>query len=238
MSERENTADSNLESASGDCLTCSDTKEVAIRTTQKRLWKKVRASCSIARGCLWSEAQLKQIKDSHQAIWESNHEIVWTEQEMTFREDHTSFKVNKITVRTDQLLQIRGHPFKNPHMGIRGWGPWPKGNPCAIFKTISCMLLSIIWKWYDLGHGWPPRAINEQCFRWCNVSASRGLKSFFPWCLKLGGNTKTITVHLREVHYRMAIVYAICLQSTSMNTQSILDHCSGCKAKCNKELAK
>ena len=32
---RQNAADSDLESASGDCLTCSDTEEVAIRTTQK-----------------------------------------------------------------------------------------------------------------------------------------------------------------------------------------------------------
>ena len=56
---RENVADSDLESASGGCLTCSDTEEVAIRTAQKRFWKKFQAPCSIARGCLWSESQLK-----------------------------------------------------------------------------------------------------------------------------------------------------------------------------------
>ena len=48
----------------------------SIRTMLRGCMKKVRASCSIARGCLWSEAQLKQIKDSCQAIWESNHEII------------------------------------------------------------------------------------------------------------------------------------------------------------------
>ena len=46
---RENAADSYLESASGDWLTCLDTEEVAIRTGQKRFWNKVQASCSIAR---------------------------------------------------------------------------------------------------------------------------------------------------------------------------------------------
>ena len=37
---RENVADSDLESASGDCLTCSDTDEVTIRSAQKRFKKK------------------------------------------------------------------------------------------------------------------------------------------------------------------------------------------------------
>ena len=38
----------------------------------------VQASCSIARSCLWFEAQIKQKKDSCQAIWESNHEMIQT----------------------------------------------------------------------------------------------------------------------------------------------------------------
>ena len=50
-----------------------------------------------------------------------------------------------------------------------------------------------------------------------------------------GGNIKTIAIHLREVHYRMVIVCNICQSFTSTNTQSILDHHSGCKAKHNKE---
>ena len=52
-------ADSNLESASGDCITCLDTEEVTVRTVQKKFQRKVRVSCSTAKGCLWSEAQLK-----------------------------------------------------------------------------------------------------------------------------------------------------------------------------------
>ena len=44
-----------------------------------------------------------------------------------------------------------------------------------------------------------------------------------------------IATHLREVHYRLAIACDLCKSFTSMSAQSILDHCSGCKAKCTEE---
>ena len=66
----------------------------------------------------------------------------------------------------------------------------------------------------------------SDAFRCPHILASVGLKSFFPWW----GNTKMIAIHLRKVHYRMAIVCDICQPFTDMNAQSILDHCSGCKA--------
>ena len=44
-----------------------------------------------------------------------------------------------------------------------------------------------------------------------------------------------IAIHLREVHYRMVIGCDICQLFANMNAQSILDHCSTCKAKCDKE---
>ena len=68
-----------------------------------------------------------------------------------------------------------------------------------------------------------------------SVSNSKGLKSFCPWCLKLGGNAETSAIHLWEVHYRMTIMYNICWPFASMSAQSILDHFSGCKVKCDKE---
>ena len=46
---RENAADSDLEWASGDCLTCSDMEELAIRMAWKRFQKRLQASCSIVR---------------------------------------------------------------------------------------------------------------------------------------------------------------------------------------------
>ena len=75
-------------------------------------------------------------------------------------------------------------------------------------------------------------------FRCPNVSAGVGLKPFCPWCLKLGGNSKTIAIHLLEVYYRMAIVCNVCWAFVSMFTESILDHHSGYKVKPDKECAK
>ena len=75
-------------------------------------------------------------------------------------------------------------------------------------------------------------------FRCPNVSASMGLKSFCPWCLKLGGNTETIPIHLWEVHYRMAIMCNICWAFGAMSAQSVLGHHSGYKAKCDKDCVK
>ena len=49
-----------------------------------------------------------------------------------------------------------------------------------------------------------------------SISAGIGLKLFCPWCLKLGGNMETITIHLCEVHYQMAIACDICHAFASM----------------------
>ena len=68
-----------------------------------------------------------------------------------------------------------------------------------------------------------------------NVSISVGLKSFYPWCFKLGGNMETIATHLREVHYQLAIACDICKAFASMSVQIILEHCSGCKVKLHKK---
>ena len=146
---RENAADSDLELAWGDCLIFSDMEELAIRMAQKIFWKRVQASCSITRGCLWLGAQVRQIKDCNQSIWNSNQEI-----------------------RTEVADCSQG----GLHTGVRGWGPRPEEDPCSIFETISCSLLPILWKGYNLGNCWPPKG-----FTWAmlldtlNVSAGMGL---------------------------------------------------------------
>ena len=48
------------------------------------------------------------------------------------------------------------------------------------------------------------------------ISPDVGPKLCFPWCLKLGGNMETITIHLSEVHYQMVIVCDICWAFASM----------------------
>ena len=73
-------------------------------------------------------------------------------------------------------------------------------------------------------------------FRCPNVSTSMGLKLFCPRFLKLGRNTKTIVIYLWEVHYGMATHVQHMLGAfAGMSAQTILDHCSGSRAKCDKE---
>ena len=126
----------------------------------------------------------------------------------------------------------RSHLLRNPPPWIRGRGPREK----ALKKFHVCFY----WL-YEKGTTHAMVGLQGLhlgiAFRCPNVSASLGLKSFCPWCLKLGGNTKTIAIHLWEVHYRMTIMCDICQAFSSMSTQSILDHHLGCKAKCDKEHA-
>ena len=68
-----------------------------------------------------------------------------------------------------------------------------------------------------------------------NISTGVGLKSFCPWCFKLGRNTETIAVHLREVHYGLAIVCDFCQSFASMLVQVVLKHYSGCKVQSHKK---
>ena len=46
-----------------------------------------------------------------------------------------------------------------------------------------------------------------------------------------------IATHLREVHHQLAITCDLCKSFASMSVQCILEHHSGCKAKCAKECA-
>ena len=77
----------------------------------------------------------------------------------------------------------------------------------------------------------------SDAFRCYSMSSSVGLKSFCPWCFKLGGNTEMIATHPREVHYQLAITFTLLKSFTSMSVQSILEHCLCCKAKHMKECA-
>ena len=51
------------------------------------------------------------------------------------------------------------------------------------------------------------------------------------------GNTDMIATHPQGVNYRLAVVCNLCKSFASMSPQSVLEHHSGCKAKCAKECA-
>ena len=57
----ESISDSNLESTTGDCLTCSDTEEAAVRSACQKFCKKVQASCRLVRQSLWKVSQMALI---------------------------------------------------------------------------------------------------------------------------------------------------------------------------------
>ena len=50
-----NMADSNLDMASQDCLSCSDTDDVSMQTAWKKYRKRVRVFCKLSKGSDWME---------------------------------------------------------------------------------------------------------------------------------------------------------------------------------------
>ena len=84
---------SDLDTASGNCLSCSDTDEISVRLACKKYRKRVRASCKLSKGVDWTDAQLKRIEGGHQDMWGHNHEIIRAKQKHTLADDHTSFKM-------------------------------------------------------------------------------------------------------------------------------------------------
>ena len=66
---RGNLADSYLDTASDNCLSCSNTDEVSIRSAHKKYRKRVRASYKLSKGIDWTDTQMKRIEDSCQEVW-------------------------------------------------------------------------------------------------------------------------------------------------------------------------
>ena len=125
-------------------------------------------------------------------------------------------------------LNQRSYALENPPMWITGRGPREEEDSSALIKAVPCMTCSMVsLQGLYLG----------DAFRHPNVSTSVGLKSFCPWCLKLGRNTETIAICLWQVHYMMVIMCDICWVFACMSAQSILDHHLGCKTKHDKECA-
>ena len=95
-------ADSDLDTASGDCLSYLDTDKVSVWTAQKRDRERVRESCTLSKGSDWMDAQMKRIGDSHQDIWGHDLAIIRSEQKCTLAKDQDSFEMRKMTVMTNQ----------------------------------------------------------------------------------------------------------------------------------------
>ena len=183
---------------------CSDTEEATVKSAHNTFHKTVWPSCRLTKQDLWKEAQLEKIGDSCQTVWGSDYKVVKTEQDCTLNENHSSFEMNKIMVWTDQLLQIK-YVTNTKNIHPRKYEAEVYGRKKTLLqslkqfhthfyqlykKSTTCTMVSL--QGLHLG----------KAFRCPNISASVGLKLFCPWCLKLGRNTGTITIHLREVHYQ------------------------------------
>ena len=174
---------------------------------------------------------------SHQAVWGRDFGSVQTEWKFALNEDYSSFEVNKMTVWTEPLIPIKeATGVKKSIFG--SLRPRSKGRrrPCcshwnsSMHVSISCMRRAQPMPWLVyIG------SIQANPLQQPNISTGVELKSFCPWCFKLGGNTKTIAIHARQVDYRMAIIWHICQVFACMSTQNILDHHSRCKIKWNNE---
>ena len=106
-SSRENVDDSDIDTDSGDCILCSDGDEVGgCMNWLQELPEEDKASCRLGKGGVWTKAQLKQTSDNHQDMWGHDHKSVRSEWDCTLVEDHNSFEMWKMMVRTDQLLHI------------------------------------------------------------------------------------------------------------------------------------
>ena len=78
-SSRGSSVDSNLDTATWDCLSCSDTDEISVRTAREKYGKRVRASCMSSKGivldeCTWMKRNGGQ-PSRHVGL--HDHEIVW-----------------------------------------------------------------------------------------------------------------------------------------------------------------
>ena len=142
---------------------------------KRRFQKKVQTSWSIARGSLWSEAQLKWIKYSHQVIWESDYEIIWTEWEITLKEEHTSFEVNK--VRINQLLQIKEATHSKIH--TQESEAEVNGLRKTLMQSLKQFPACFYWL-YEKGMTQAMVSLQglhmSDTFRCSNISANMGLK--------------------------------------------------------------
>ena len=182
---------SDMNTASGNDVTFLDVDEVTIQTVQKKYQKRVWASHRLSKGSLWSEAQLKRIANSHQAVWGHDHKSIRTEWVHALVEDCSSFEMCKMMVRTDQLLHIAA--ATDSHIYTRDSEAETHGQA----KTLVLSLKQYHTHYYYFYKKVMTRSMVDlqglhlnDAFSCSNVSSSLGLKSFCPWCFKLGATLR------------------------------------------------
>ena len=128
----------------------------------------------------------------------------------------------EMMIRTDQLLCIA------EATNLKAYTLESEAKAHGLMKALVLSLKQYHTYYYQLYEKDTTRTMvglqglhSGDAFRCSNVSSSVGLKSFCSWCFKLGGNTKTIAIHLREVYYRLAMVCNLCKSFASMWKDSL-----------------
>ena len=119
-----NMANSDPETPSGDCLSCSDTDEVSIWTAWKKYRKWVRASCNLCKGRLDGGLNEKNQGQSsrHMGPWPHHHHVRV--------KMHSSQRLRIFwDVEDDHLNQpfaphCGDHQLQSPPAGVHGWDRW------------------------------------------------------------------------------------------------------------------
>ena len=153
-------------------------------------------------------------------MWGYDQESIQTEWDYTLEEDYNSFEMCRMTVRTDQLL----HSAMASDSQIYTRDSEAEAHGQA--KTLVLSLKQYHTHYYYFYEKGMTRAMAglqglhlSNAFRCSNVSSSVGLKSFCPWCFKLGGTPETIATHLRELHYQLGITCNLIMSFASMSVQ-------------------
>ena len=85
-----------------DCLTYSDTEDMAVKSAWKKLCKKIWDTCGPTRQGLWKDAWLEQIGNNSPTVWRSDYKAIKTKWDLTLDRDPSCFKVSGMMVHTDQ----------------------------------------------------------------------------------------------------------------------------------------
>ena len=178
-------AETNLDTASGDCLYCSDIDEVSVQIAHKKYRKRVRVSCKLSKGSDWMEAQMKRIRDSHQDVWGLDNKIIRTEWKHALVDDCTSFKMRRMATRTDQLLHIA------EATGSKIYTRESQAETQGLAKALVLSLKQFHACYYRLYKKGTTRAMvglqglhSSDAFWHLNMLASVSLKSYCPWYYK------------------------------------------------------
>ena len=189
----ESVTDSSPESVSGDdCFTCSDTEDATVNSACKKFHQKVWAFCSPTKQGLWKDAQLEKIRNNHKNVRGSDYEAIKTEQDLTLDRDPSSFEVGGMMVPIDELIWIKAATSARNIYPLEY-----KTNVNGRMKALVQSLKQFHTCYYQLYEkGLTHAMVGMQGLNLCNapkcpsISVGVGLKSFFPWCLRLGGTQR------------------------------------------------